>query len=291
VGLGFEFMPSFAAAAILLDAFYERGGNLFDTAFVYGDGATERIFGGWHTSRGLPRDSFVLIGKGAHSPLCYPDVIGRQLADSLERLQTGRVDIYFLHRDNPDVPVGAFVDAVDAEVQAGRIGIWGGSNWTRERLDEAAVYAKTHGKAAPFALSNNFSLAEMLAPIWPGTVSSSGADWREWLTRRQMPNFAWSSQARGFFTERAGRGLTDDAELVRSWYSDANFGRRDRALTLARALHRSPVQIALAYVLAQPFPVVPLIGPRRLGELEDSLAALDLRLTAEQVRWLEAGER
>ena len=103
--------------------------------------------------------------------------------------------------------------------------------------------------------------------------------------------FAWSSQGRGFFTERAGRGKMDDEEIVRCWYSEKNFERRDRAIELANKLGRSPIHIALAYVLAQPFPVVPLIGPRTLAELEDSLSALDIELSPEDVGWLESGER
>lgn len=289
VALGFEFFPNFASASLTLDAFYEVGGNLFDTAYVYGAGRTEAIFGDWHTSRRVPREEIVLIGKGAHSPLCYPDVIAKQLDQSLARLKTDYVDAYFMHRDNLEVPVGEFVDAMDAEVRRGRIrGIFGGSNWTRERMDEAAAYAAKNGKQAPAALSNNFSLAEMLDPIWAGCVAASDDEWKKWLQSRQIPNFAWSSQGRGFFTDRAGRDKHDDEEIVRVWYSDRNFVRRDRAIELAQELGRHPIHIALAYVIAQPFPVIPLIGSRTIAELEDSLSALDIRLTPEQVKWLEA---
>lgn len=289
VALGFEFFPNFASASLTLDAFYEAGGNLFDTAYVYGAGRTEAIFGDWHTSRNVPREEIVLIGKGAHSPLCYPDMIAKQLDQSLARLKTDYVDAYFMHRDNLDIPVGEFVDAMDAEVRRGRIrGIFGGSNWTRERMDEAAAYAQKNGKQVPGALSNNFSLAEMLDPIWAGCVAASDDEWKEWLQSRQIPNFAWSSQGRGFFTDRAGRDKHDDEEIVRVWYSDRNFVRRDRAIELAQKLGRHPIHIALAYVIAQPFPVIPLIGPRTIAELEDSLSALDIALTAEQVKWLEA---
>ncbi|MEK1900013.1 MAG: aldo/keto reductase, partial [Rhizobium sp.] len=288
VTLGFEFFPSFAAASLTLDTFYEAGGNVFDTAFVYGGGKTESIFGDWHTSRQVPREEIVLIGKGAHSPLCYPDVISKQLDQSLNRLKADYVDIYFMHRDNTDVPVGEFVDAMDAEVKRGRIrDIFGGSNWTRERFDEAIAYAKKNGKQAPAALSNTFSLAEMLDPIWAGCVAASDDEWKKWLNEKQIPNFAWSSQGRGFFTDRAGRDKRDDEEIVRCWYSDRNFGRRDRAIELAKQLGRHPIHIALAYVIAQPFPVIPLIGPRTIAELEDSLSALNITLTPEQVRWLE----
>jgi aryl-alcohol dehydrogenase-like predicted oxidoreductase len=287
LALGFEDFRTFSSGSILLDAFFEAGGNLFDTGYVYGGGYTEKLLGEWLKNRGV-REQSVVIGKGAHSPLCYPDVIGKQLDQSLDRLQTDHVDVYFMHRDNPDVPVGEFVDAMDREVKAGRIrGPFGGSNWTMARMDEAIAYAERTGRQKPGALSNNFSLAEMLVPIWPGCVTASTDEWKAWLTASQMPNFAWSSQARGFFTERAGRDKLGDEELVRVWYSDKNFGRRDRAIELANRLGKSPIHVALAYVLAQPFPSVPLIGPRTLDELVDSLKALDISLSKDDLEWLD----
>ncbi|RWN35631.1 MAG: oxidoreductase [Mesorhizobium sp.] len=291
VALGFEDFRTFSSGSILLDAFFEAGGNLFDTGYVYGGGYTEKLLGEWLKNRDVRAQS-VVIAKGAHSPLCYPDVIGKQLDQSLERLQTDHVDVYFMHRDNPDVPVGEFVDAMDREVKAGRIrGPFGGSNWTMERMDEAIAYAERTGKHKPGALSNNFSLAEMLEPIWAGCVTSSTDPWKAWLTSRQMPNFAWSSQGRGFFTDRAGRDKEDNEELVRVWYSERNFGRRDRAVELAARLGKSPIHIALAYVLAQPFPSIPLIGPRTLDELDDSLRALDITLSQADLEWLDGGSR
>ncbi len=289
VALGFEDFRSFSSGAIMLDAFWEAGGNLFDTAFVYGAGYTESLLGQWLASRGLRAQANIIV-KGAHTPLCYPDAIGKQLSASLERLKTDHADIYFMHRDNVDVPVGEFIDAMDAEVKAGRIrGPIGVSNWTRGRLKQAIAYAKKHERQAPGALSNNFALAEMLDPIWEGCVCASSPKWKAWLTKAQMPNFSWSSQGRGFFTDRAGRRKRDNAELVRVWYSETNFKRRDRAMELAKTLGVSPIQIALAFVLAQPFPSIPLIGPRTLEELDSSIAALKVTLTNEQRDWLEAG--
>jgi aryl-alcohol dehydrogenase-like predicted oxidoreductase len=210
VALGFIELHSFDVVAPLLDAFTEVGGNLFDTAWVYNDGHTEQLLGEWFTSRGTRNDA-VLIGKGAHTPHCTPEAIATQLTESLERLQTDHVDVYFMHRDNPDVPVGEFVDAMDAEVRAGRIrGPLGGSNWTMERMDAATAYADAAGRQRPSVLSNNFSLAEMVGVIWEGCISSSTDAWRAWLTDRQITNFAWSSQSRGFFTARAGREKFDD---------------------------------------------------------------------------------
>jgi len=291
LALGFDTFFTFSSGSILLDAYFEAGGNLFDTAHKYLNGYTEKLFGEWQRSRGV-RNETLIIGKGAHTPDCTPEAIGSQLAQSLDRLQTDHVDVYFMHRDNPEVPVGEFVDAMDAEVKAGRIrGIFGGSNWSRERMDAAVKYAAESGKQAPAALSNNFSLANLVWPIWDGCIACSDEVWRPWLVERQMPNFAWSSQSRGFFTDRAGRDRLDNQEMVRAWYSEENFGRRGRAIELADRLGKSAHHVALAYVLAQPFPSIPLIGPRTLSELDDSLSALDIQLSLTDLTWLESGVR
>ena len=290
VALGGANLLTYPQTQILCDAFYEAGGNILDSAWVYGMGRCERLFGDWLDSRGV-RDDMILIGKGAHAPLVYPDVIARQLTESLDRLKTGFVDIYFMHRDNPDVPVGEFVDAMDAEIARGRIGVYGGSNWTRERMDAAFDYAEKNGKRPPSALSNNFSLANMVNPVWPGVMASSDDAWKAWLRKRGIPNFAWSSQARGFFTDRAAPDKRDDRELVGGWYSEENFARRARAIELAEKLGRRPLHVALAYCIWQDLPIVPLIGPLALSELDDSLSALDITLSPEDIRWLETGKR
>jgi aryl-alcohol dehydrogenase-like predicted oxidoreductase len=287
VALGFMDFDNFASGAEVLDAFWEAGGNLLDTAWVYSGGYTEQLLGEWLAARGTRAEAMV-VGKGAHTPFCDPASISRQLTESLDRMQTDYVDVYFMHRDNLDVPVGEFVDALDDEVRAGRIrGPFGGSNWTMGRMDAAMAYAATNGRQAPSVLSNNFSLAEMVGVIWDGCISSSTADWRQWLTRTGVTNFAWSSQSRGFFTDRAGRDKFDDEEVVRVWYSESNFARRDRAVQLGKEMGKDPIHVALAYVLAQPFPSIPIIGPHSLAELHNSLQAFDISLSDDQVAWLE----
>ena len=271
--------------AAMWDDYFERGGNTFDTAWLYGGGLQERLLGQWMKNRGV-RDQVVVIGKGGHTPHCTPEGITRQLHESLERLQTGRVDIYLMHRDNPGVPVGELVDMLNEHVRAGRIGIFGGSNWSIERVAAANRYAKRKGLQGFGALSNNFSLARMVDPVWGGCVSASDEASRKWLKKTQLPHFAWSSQARGFFTDRAGRDKTADAELVRCWYADDNFARRERAVELAAKKGVSPIAIAAAYVLHQPFPSFALIGPRTLSETVSSLECLRVQLTPKEVAWL-----
>ena len=124
----------------LLDLFFELGGTFFDTAHVYaswlptGTGASERALGNWIVSRGL-RDKVVIGTKGAHPPLANmaqhrvsPTDIGSDINDSLERLQTSVIDLYWLHRDAPDVPVSEILGALNDEIGKGRIRAIGASN-------------------------------------------------------------------------------------------------------------------------------------------------------------------
>ena len=283
--MGCDNQRSMPNAVAMWDDYFERGGNAFDTAWLYFHGLQERLLGHWLKNRGL-RDQVVVIGKGGHPPACTPEGISTQLHESLERLMVDRLDVYLMHRDNPDVPVGEFVDMLNEHARAGRIGIFGGSNWTIERVAAANRYAKRKGLQGFGAVSNNFSLARMVDPVWSGCVAASDEASRKWLKKNQLPHFAWSSQARGFFTDRAGRDQTSDAELVRCWYSDDNFARRERAIVLAKEKGVSPIAIAAAYVLHQPFPSFALIGPRTIAETVSSLECLRVDLTPRDVAWL-----
>ena len=304
--LGCDNQPSGKHAAVMFDNYFEYGGNTFDTAHIYGGGRMERFLGSWIKNRDV-REEVVVIGKGAHTPANFPARVGEQLDISLERLQTGYVDLYFLHRDNEDIPVSEWMDVLNAEQEAGRIQAFGASNWSLARVQEANAYAAEKGLSPFAAVSNNFSLARMVDPVWPGCVAASGEDWRGWLEAQQMPLFPWSSQARGFFTPRfdkvraeldsgvdAGFGnQPSDAEMRRCWFAADNFERRARAADLAEHKNVAPINIALAYVLSQPFPCFALIGPRTLGETRSSLAALGLDLSEEERAWLnlESNER
>lgn len=276
-------------AAEMFDDFAERGGNAFDTAHHYAGGLPERLLGQWIADRGV-RDEVVVIGKGAHTPHCDPKSVTSQLFESLERLQTDRVDIYFLHRDNPEVPVGEFVDVLDEHAVAGRIGVFGGSNWSIERIEEANAYAAAHGRRGFAAVSNHFGLARALAVPWEGCRHVTDDEDRRWFERTGTPLFPWSSQARGFFTGRAAPDDHSDPELVRCYYSDGNFERLARARKLAAQLGVAPTAVALAYVLAQTFPTFAVIGPRSVEETRTSAEAAAVQLTPEQVAWLDLRE-
>lgn len=283
--MGGDNQPNLPHASIMFDDFYERGGNCFDVAWVYGRGEREKLLGQWISNRGI-RAELVIITKGAHQPLNYPEHVTPQLMESLERLQTESVDIYFLHRDNLDIPVGEFVDVLNEHFVAGRIRCFGGSNWTLQRVREANAYARSNGLREFSVLSNNLSLAQMVDPVWANCLSVSDTESRKWLTEHQMPLFPWSSQARGFFTDRAELEKPAESELRRCWYSEENFARRERAEILARQKDVELINIALAYVLYQPFPTFPLIGPRQVSETRSSMGALSIELSEREMRFL-----
>jgi predicted dehydrogenase/aryl-alcohol dehydrogenase-like predicted oxidoreductase len=288
--MGVDNQSTWSHASVMFDDFFEQGGNCFDSAYIYGMGRCEVVLGQWIKNRGI-REQVVILDKGAHTPHCNPQALNSQFLESLERLQTDYVDVYMMHRDNPAIPVGEFVTVLNEHKNAGRMHAFGVSNWSIERIQEANAWAAEHGLSGFSAISNNFSLARMIDPVWAGCISASDAASRVWLTETQMPIMPWSSQARGFFTGRAHPDDHSDAELVRCWYSADNFQRLERVNQMAQTRGVLPINIALAYVLNQPFPTFPLIGPRLLSETRTSLPALTVELSPEEVRWLNLEDR
>jgi aryl-alcohol dehydrogenase-like predicted oxidoreductase len=287
--MGVDNQNEWPHASTMFDAYFEAGGNCFDTAYIYAGGGNEKMLGAWVNNRGV-REQVVILDKGAHTPHCNPEDLTSQFLTSLERLDTDYADIYMMHRDNPDIPAGEFIDVLNQHLQAGRMRAFGGSNWSLQRVQEANEYAAAKGLVGFSAVSNNFSLARMVDPVWGGCIAASDAGSRAWLTEHQLPLLPWSSQARGFFV-RVDPAKTDpsdytDEELTRCWFSPDNFQRLERVQKLANERGVLPINIALAYVLNQPFPTFPLIGPRTLHELNTSLPALDVELTPDEVRWL-----
>lgn len=271
-------------ASVLYDEYFRNGGNTFDTAYIYAGGQVDRTLGQWIKNRGV-REQVNILAKGAITPFCDPENLTKQLMESLERLQTDYVDIYMMHRDNPEIPVGEFVDVLNEHRNAGRIRVFGGSNWSIERFEAANAYAKEKGLAPFVGINNNFSLARMVEAPWPGCIASASAESRAWFEKTQTPMLAWSSLAKGFFSTENFDNLAKN-DLIRSWYADDNLQRLARVKELAAKKGVQPVQIALAWVLCQPFPTFALVGPATLREMETSVDALDIELTPEELKWL-----
>jgi aryl-alcohol dehydrogenase-like predicted oxidoreductase len=294
----------------LLDRWIEVGGTAVDTARVYSGGTSEQAFGNWVKSRSA-RDKVAVIGKGAHHDSqtferrVNAAAIHEDIQITLDMMQLDRLEMYILHKDDPDAPVGPVVEALNEENAAGRIGAFGGSSWTHQRIAEANEYADKHG-LKPFTVSSpNLALAVPNEPMWVGCVSLSGDEEAlAWYEKNQMPVFAWSSQARGFFSGRYTPAMADDfrakqphfAELplperdqlnvFRTYFSDANWERYHRAEELAKKKGCTLQQITLAWVLHQPLNLYALIGPATVDELDNSIGALDVQLSNDELAWL-----
>ena len=280
---------------VLFDQYFELGGNCFDTSHAYRGGACERNLGAWIRSRGV-RDRVVVFEKGGNPPHGTPEGITRELLAGLDGLGLDRVDVWLMHRDNPEVPVGELVDVLNEHCAAGRMTLFGVSNWSLPRLREAREYADRAGRSYFSVVSNQFSLARILDAWWtidgsfPYWQSASDPEFRRWFEATQTVLVPWSSQASGFFIEQEAQ-QPRDRDLPRCYHSPDNFTRRERAFELARRRGVSPMNIALAWVLQQPFPVFPIIGTRLPGETRDCLRALEVTLTADELRWLDLEEQ
>ena len=278
-------------AFAMFDHFFSQGGNVFDTAYIYNEGKSDLYLGSWIDARGL-REEVVVLGKGAHTPDCTPDKIRPQLDETLSRMSASYLDIYCLHRDNEDLPVEGFIDTLNELKDEGLVSVFGASNWSLKRFKEANDYALSTGKEPFTVLSNNFSLAHMNNPVWPGCFSCSEDDYLKYLTDNQISIFPWSSQARGFFldtqefTALAHVADPNREEQDRVWGSADNLERRKRCFDLAEEKDVDPIQMALAFVLNQDFPSFPLIGPRNFFETESSLQATQIEVSSEEISWL-----
>lgn len=283
----------------LLDAMMSCGINAFDCARGYG--GAEKSLGKWMRERNN-RDRIVILTKCGNIGLggkvrVDRKVIEKELAESLDALQTDYIDIYLLHRDDPNTPVSEIIDCLNEVKKRGKIKVFGVSNWSHERIGEANAYAKKNGLEGFAVSSPNFGLAEQIADPWGGgcvTVSgSSNQEARKWYAANQMPLIAYSSLGRGFFSGKFKSGDYDGAKKVlddegrKGYLCAANMERLGRAEELASKKGCSVSEIAMRYIFSNAmnvFAVVSTTKPERMGQ--NIHASLNL-LTEEEVRWLE----
>ncbi|MCY4070456.1 MAG: aldo/keto reductase [Chloroflexi bacterium] len=284
----------------LLDACFENGFTAYDSAHSYGAGSSETTFGDWMADRGI-RDQVVILTKCAHPEDGIPDrvrpeYIRRDLIESLERLQTDHIELYLLHRDSRDYPVGEIVDVLNEFKEKGQIGVFGGSNWLADRVQAANEYAAANGKTAFGAVSPQFSVAEMIMPPWEGCTSVSGAQGeadRAWYDENEISLFTWSSLAGGFMTGKFRRDNLDsftsywDTNPIGAYAYESNFQRLDRVIELAADKGLSPSQISVAYVLSNNPRYHAIVANWEIDQIPDNAAAADLHLSAAEIAWLE----
>lgn len=292
IGLGTVsfWLNSRATSFEVLDAWLAAGGTLIDTAAVYNSGESELVIGEWLRLRDA-RDRVVLLTKGVCPDLTTwrsrmtPAEIEADLTASLSRLGVPSVDLYLVHRDDPAVSVGVILEALASHVAAGRVAAYGVSNWTIERLDQALAYVEAHGLPPLACSSSYFGLATPVEPISTGVVDATDAASRDWYSSHAPTLLAWSAGSNGYFVASADLG----PEIQRAYRGPVNVRRRERAADLAASRGLSTSQVALAWVLCQPFAPIALVGTRSVAHLHEALEAATVRLTGDELRWLETG--
>ena len=278
----------------LMDAYVSAGGNFIDTARVYGDfitpknGESEKIVGRWMEDRGN-RNRIFLSTKGGHPPLSdlrrsrlSPEEIRADMAASLEDLRTDHVEIYWLHRDDEQRPVGGIMETLQGFLEDGTARMTGVSNWRPERIREANAYADAHGLTRLTANQPQFSLARQHYFL-DGTTR--GMDDETWKMHAEtgMVCCCFSSQAHAYFTrlDRGGEeALTDN--LRKEFDNPENRAVLEKIRKVQAETGLSVGSIALAWLTAQPFPVFPLAGASRTEHAEALREAGDAVLTEDQ---------
>ncbi|MFZ4506084.1 MAG: aldo/keto reductase [Fimbriimonas sp.] len=266
-----------------LDAFWEAGGRAFDSAHCYG--ANTNVFGAWTRLRGVEKE-VIYFDKGCH-PYGRPRVTREDMLNDIQAnhraLGVEYTDLFVLHRDDENIPIGEIVDWLNEFKDQGLIGAFGGSNWNHPRIAAANEYAEKNGKQGLSVSSPNLCLAQLTKPLWDGCLTI-GQPERDWYAETSFPLFAWSSTARGYFA------FVEDQHVIASYHNDVSAVRRERAVELGKKYGVSATQIALAWVLNQPGNIFALCGLRNVANVKENAEAASLKLTPEETRWLEHGE-
>lgn len=293
----FEFgTPALPAAQAyrLLDAYYALGGRLIDTAPTYGpDGGAfraETLIATWLRTAGVP--DMHIISKAGLDPArpeyadLRPETILDEAASSAERL--GVPYILVLHRDDPQVPVDEIADAAGRAVAGGLACGTGASNWAAGRLQAWAARARRDGLAGPQVTAPLWSLVPRKAPLAEPWLAEATPEHLAVAGCYAMTVTPYRTLAAGFLAaSHSGRHASHHAA---AYDTPAGRERRERLRRAARTLGMTPHGLALAWLRAdRSAPVVPVIGPRTVAQLEESMvgAAAAHRVTPDVAAYLE----
>jgi 1-deoxyxylulose-5-phosphate synthase len=268
----------------------EHGITFFDTANMYSDGASEEVVG--RALKDLARRDQVVIGTKVFNPMgAGPNDRGlsrKHIMDaidaSLRRLGTDYVDLYQIHRFDPETPIDETLDALHDVVKVGKARYIGASSMFAWQFAKMLCASDARGWTRFVSMQNHYNLVYR-------------EEEREMLPLCREEGIAvipWSPLARGFLAgnrrkEDRGdtiRAKTDDYSH-RLYYADADFEIARRVADLAARKGVKPAQIALAWVLAKPGVTSPIVGASKLSQLDESVAALDIRLDPDEMRFLE----
>lgn len=281
----------------ILDAFVNAGFNFIDTADTYSwwvdghkGGESEAIIGKWMKARGN-RDKIVLATKvGSQNKEHKEDVsrahILRSVDESLQRLQTDHIDLYYTHFDDNITPVEETLSAYDEIIKAGKVRYIAASNLTPERLTESLRLAEEKGLPRYQALQPHYNLVER-----------AGYEQKYLPIAKQydLGVMPYWSLAAGFLTGKyrseADLGKSVRGEGVRKYLDAKGIGVLNALDQISAKHHSQPATVALAWLLAQPTIAAPIVSATSQSQLETLFAAPDLRLDAEDLGLLDAASK
>jgi len=267
------------------------GINFFDTADVYSLGESEKITGKLLKYFGVRRENVIVATKvnGQMSDDVNAKGLSRKhildsIDKSLKRLQMDYVDLYQIHRWDPETPIEETMEALNDIVRAGKARYIGASSMFAWQFSKAQYTAQSHGWTRFISMQNHYNLVyrEEEREMIPLCLDQG------------VGLIPWSPLARGFFAKnrtRDGSGETarakSDAFARELYFREEDFIIADRTNEIAEARGVTGSQIALAWLLNKPHIVSPIIGATKLEHLEEAIAALDIKLSEDEVGRLE----
>lgn len=275
------------ASSAVLDAFVAAGGSFVDTADVYSEwapghrgGESEAVLGRWMAARGNRADVVVAtkVGKLSTRRGTSRDVVRAAIDDSLERLGTDYVDLYYAHEDDQETPLEETVAALGEVVAAGKARYVAASNFSPERLAEALRIADDLGVARFVALQPHYNLVHR--DDYEGPL-------QELAVREGLGVLPYSSLASGFLTGkyRDGSPAVDSPRAGSAGRYLDDRGRRVLAVLdeVAAAHGTSVTAVSLAWLRVQPGVVAPIASARTVDQLPDLLAGATLDLADDEL--------
>ena len=256
-----------------------HGGNFIDTADVYSEskegnegGESEAIIGNWMKKHGN-RDSMILatkVAKYSKRPGLGAKNIIQACNDSLRRLQTDHIDLYFAHEDDAKTPLGETLEAFTKLIQEGKVRYIAASQYSAERLDEALRISKENNFAAYVALQDQYNLMER---------KGIEGETAKVISDHKISVIPFFGLARGFLSGKYREGVTVEsvrAAGVEKYKNDKGWRTVDALQDIARHYASTPSAVALAWLRAQPSVSVPIASARTVAQLGEIVQVLEL---------------
>jgi aryl-alcohol dehydrogenase-like predicted oxidoreductase len=275
----------------VLDAYVQAGGNHIDSADSYSafapgnkGGESETVIGNWLASRGNRSEVFVATKVSQHPQYrgLAADNIRAAIDQSLRRLRTDYVDLYYAHNDDPEQDIADIAASFDSLVRAGKVLRLGVSNMSPERITSWMDVAEANGLACPVAIQPHYNLL---------TRDTYEQEYEPLAQKYGLTVFPYFSLAAGFLTGKyrtpADVQGADRERQLKSYGDDHAFRVVDVLVEVADEANVAPATVALAWQLSRQSVTGPIASARVPEQLPDVLAAVSLRLSSDQVSRLE----